>query len=259
MDIRPSIIGPDFSINPDLVIQLFEKVQFPAPGIMISSREPVIIFGESAEVGISLKRCTNVELQGTMGKNEANLYCRFEEGQYRVKGLFAERFSNYSIIPLKDGSLRLTGELGNKPFDLRMIASHALCSMDGSVFGVPVSYRLDQLTESSYSVKGKEGDNAIAIKIFYTDTGINIKGNHGAVFVEYTVANTESGIEMKGITKDKYSTLSFELESETEIHVAGKPYQVPVDYMINLYENGVAFNGNTGFFKSEYGFVTAEA
>jgi hypothetical protein len=258
MDIRATLIGPDYAINPDLVMIPFEKVQFPTPGILLSTREIVIVFGENLDVGLSLGHCRNLQLQGMAGKLESALSCRFEDGQYRVKGSFGEKFGDYSIIPLSDGSFRMSGEMGHKNFSMRVFSTPALCTMSGTFMGTPVEYKLDCVSESSFIVKGKEGEQETDVRIFYTGEGIKIKGNHGKVFVEYAIVSTGEKIEMKGITKDKFCNHSYSLESETEIHVTGKPFQVPVDYTMTLYENGVAFAGNTGFYRAEYGFVSEE-
>ncbi len=255
MDIRPSIIGPDLSINPDLVMIPFERVEFPMPGLMVSTRDLVLLMGDNQEVGLSLDLCRNLQMQGSTGKGETDLFCRFEDGQYRVKGLFGQNYCEYSIIPLQDGSYRMTGDVAGGTFNLRVFSSPSLCTMNGTIRGVPVEYKLDTLSQDSYAVKGKEGDKELDVRIFYKEEGIRIQGNHGGIFVEYTVASTGEQIEMKGITKNKFSSMNFVLEDETQLHITGKPFHLPVDYRINLYDNGVAFSGNTGVTNIEYGFV----
>lgn len=255
MDIRPIIVGPDLSINPDLVLQPFAEVNYPTPAIQVSTRDIIIIFGENSEVGVGLEYCRNVELQGHTGKKEVDMFCKFENGQYHIKGLFDGNYSEYFINELKDGSYRLSGNAANIPFDFRIISNPNICSLGGKINGERVDYELDEIDVGTLRVKGKEGEKNIEVNILYTDEGIKIKGNHGSTFVEYSIISTGEEIKMSGITQDKFSNMNIAMTAENELAITGKPSKVPVDYNITLYENGVAFNGNTGFHHSEYGFI----
>lgn len=257
MDVRPCIIGPELEINPDIVVTIDEEAGIPFPGILVSSREPVMLIGENFDVALNLEYCTNLQFNGKTGKYDLTLASLFEEGQVHVKGMYAGLFCDYFITPIDSGFM-VKGDVGNHNVKLRVDTIGSICRVAGKIEEKEINFSLETLTDNTYLAKGFLGDNTIKLNMTYKEGGINVKGKNEKANVDYTIASLGDKIKMSGITVDKFTNLIFSLEDENQLHVTGKPCKVPVDYTLTVYENGVSIKGNTGLYHSDYIFVVGD-
>jgi len=255
MDIKNNIIGPNFSIDPGVIIIPVDGVNFPSPGISAVTRELVLLVGENYDAALGIKHCTNLYIKGKTGSNPTAVSCVFKNGEYNVKGSFAENFGDYFIIPIENGYI-LKGQLGTHRIDLRTNLSKSFVIFTGTIDGVKADVKLSDLTPSTYGLRGDIGEKKLNLTILFEEERITIKGNNEDHCVDYSITSSGDKIEMKGITKDNYSTMIFSLLSDSELRAAGKPGKVPVDYKISLLENGAAICGNTGFYQANYTFIS---
>jgi len=257
MEIKPSIVGPDLSINPDIVINLVDTPGLPIPAVMAGSRDIVILFGEDRAIALLLDYCKTFTLKGNTGKNEAEVLSSLEEEQMHVRGSYAGLYGSYYVYPI-EGGYWVKGTNGKDQMDIRLTSMGTFTKVAGSVAGKKCEVTITMLAENIVMVRGNVGKEKIDVKIMYGDEGIKIKGNQGEVFLDYGIIPGEDRITVKGVTKDGFIKYSLILESDTEIHIVGKPAVLEADYKIILYENGASVQGKTGFYTSDYAFVIGE-
>jgi len=257
MDIKPCIIGPDLSINSDIIICMVDEIGIPIPGIIGGSWETVILFGESREIALGIDYCRSLMLKGKTGSSVADIKATSKGERLNLKGSYAGLYGSYYIYPI-EGGYWIKGTNGKSNMDIRITTSGTFSKVMGLVNNVKNELSIKMMGDNLIMLKGNEGKNLIEVNISYVDEGIKVKGKNGPHFLDYMITSGEDRITVKGITKDGFIEYHMILESETEIKVIGKPGKVPVDYLITLYENGAAVKGNTGYYKGDYALVLGE-
>ncbi|MCD4783823.1 MAG: hypothetical protein K8T10_08370 [Candidatus Eremiobacteraeota bacterium] len=257
MEIKPSIVGPNLTINPDIIINLVDFLGLPIPAVMAGSRDIVMLFGEDRAVALSVDYCKTFTLKGKTGSNEAEVISSLKEAQVHVRGSYAGLYGSYYIYPI-EGGYWIKGTNGKDQMDMRLTSMGTFTKIAGNVAGKKCEVTITMLGDDVVSVRGEVGEEKIEVNIIYGDEGIKVKGHQGDVFLDYGIFTGEDRITVKGITKDGFVNYSLIMESDTEIHVVGKPGILEADYRITLYENGASILGKTGFYKSDYAFVLGE-
>lgn len=257
MEIKPSIVGPDLVINPDIVINVVDSPGLPIPAVLAGSRDIVMLFGEDRAIALSVDYCKSVTLKGKTGSNEAEVTSSLKEAQIHVRGSYAGSYGSYYIYPI-EGGYWIKGTNGKDHIDVRFTSMGTFTKMAGNVAGKKCEVTITMMGDNVVLIRGEVEKEKIEVNIIYGDEGIKIKGHQGKVFLDYGIYSGEDRITVKGVTKDGFINYSLIPESDTEIHIIGKPGVLEADYRITLYENGASIQGNTGFYKSDYAFVLGE-
>lgn len=255
MEIRPCIIGPELSINPDIVINFVPEEGIPVPGIIGGTWETVLLIGENQEIALRLDLVKSLILKGMTGSKETEVTASIVEGQINIKGLYAGNYGNYFVYNVEQGVYWTKGTDGKQNLDVRYNTIGSFLKVVGEVNRKKYEVNIQTISEDKKLVKGNYGDQQIMIFITYKEEGIQVKGKSGGANIDYLISSLGDRIKVSGVNHEGYINYEMIMESETEIHIVGKTGKVPADYMITLYDNGASIQGNTGFFKSDLAFV----
>ncbi|MCE1245067.1 MAG: hypothetical protein LWY06_00315 [Firmicutes bacterium] len=257
MEIRPCIIGPDLSISSDIVYSIIDGPGLPMLGIKGGSWETTLLLGEYREIALGMDLIMPMTLQGTTGKNEADLSLNLTEEQRNMKGSFCGLFGSYFIYPIESG-FWVKGTNGKYLLDMRINATGNYTKVFGTIGNDKIEITINMITETTILVRGFHGSQKIEINVIYGNEGIKIKGTHGPHFLDYTVTAGEDRVTTKGITQDGFVNYDMVLEDESSVRIKGKPGKLEADYMLNIYGNGIAVKGDVGLFKADYAFVLGQ-
>ncbi|MFP4498759.1 MAG: hypothetical protein ACLFQV_11155, partial [Vulcanimicrobiota bacterium] len=238
MNVSPSIVGPEIAINPSLVLTFFDDAQFPFPGVIVATYEPVLVFGENDDVALSLEYCTNFAIEGKTGKYDTRIRSEYEAGQVHIMGNYGEQLCDYFINPEETG-FYIKGIAGSHNVELKTDFLENLVRCTGTIDKQEVNTNLKSISETAFTLRANVGSRETKIEIFFRDNEIKLSGVVDNNNVDYTITSNEDCIKTEGIMKSGFSKLEYRLEeSEDEefvIQAFGKSKKVPVDYSIALY------------------------